>query len=59
MAATEVNPVDYHFDEDKIKAQVKDALAVFSDDELMEELDRRGWEGELSRRQIVTIGAKA
>lgn len=38
---------------------VKDALAVFSDDELMEELDRRGWEGELSRRQIVTIGAKA
>ena len=35
-----------------------DALAVFSDDELLEELDRRGWEGELSRRQVVTIGAK-
>ena len=34
------------------------ALAVFTDDELLEELDRRGWEGELSRRQVVTIGAK-
>lgn len=35
-----------------------DALAVFTDDELLKELDRRGWEGELSRRQVVTIGAK-
>jgi len=35
-----------------------DALAVFTDDELLEELDRRGWEGELSRRQVVTIGVK-
>lgn len=34
------------------------ALAVFTDDELLEELDRRGWEGELSRRQVVTIGAR-
>ena len=33
-------------------------LAEYTDDELLEELDRRGWEGELSRRQVVTIGAK-
>ena len=33
-----------------------DALAVFSDDELLAELDRRGWQGELSRTQIVSIG---
>ena len=34
------------------------ALAVFSDDELLEELDRRGWQGNLRRTQVVTIGAK-
>lgn len=31
-------------------------LADFTDDELMEELDRRGFEGELSRRVVFTIG---
>ena len=35
-----------------------DALEVFTDDELMEELDRRGWIGELKRVQIVTLGGK-
>lgn len=33
-------------------------LSTFSDDELMEELDRRGFEGELSRRVVFTIGTK-
>lgn len=32
------------------------ALAVFTDDELLEELDRRGWQGELRRTQVVSIG---
>ena len=27
-------------------------------DELLEELDRRGWQGELRKVQIVTIGTK-
>lgn len=35
-----------------------EGLADYTDDELLEELDRRGWEGELSRRQVVTIGVK-
>lgn len=35
-----------------------DALEVFTDDALMEELDRRGWIGELKRVQIVTLGGK-
>jgi len=33
-------------------------LSTYSDEELMEELDRRGFEGELSRRVVFTIGAK-
>ena len=33
-----------------------DALKVFTDDELLAELDRRGWVGELRRVQIITIG---
>jgi len=32
------------------------ALAVFTDDELLEELDRRGWQGELRRTQVISIG---
>lgn len=35
-----------------------EALEVFTDDELLEELDRRGWQGELRKIQIVTIGTK-
>ena len=35
---------------------VSKALEVFSDDELLDELDRRGWQGELRRVQIVSIG---
>lgn len=33
-----------------------DALESFTDDELLEELDRRGWTGELRRTLVVTIG---
>lgn len=33
-----------------------DALESFTDDELLEELDRRGWEGELRLTLVVTIG---
>ena len=33
-----------------------DALESFTDDELLEELDRRGWEGELRCTLVVTIG---
>ena len=33
-----------------------DALEVFTDEELINELTRRGWEGELSRRQVVVLG---
>jgi len=40
------------------RSAAEKSLAVFTDDELLEELDRRGWEGELSRRQVVTIGVK-
>lgn len=35
----------------------RDALEVFTDEELMAELDRRGWKGELQRVQKVTIGS--
>ncbi len=38
--------------------RITEGLADYTDDELLEELDRRGWEGELSRRQVVTIGSK-
>ena len=33
-----------------------DAFESFTDDELLEELDRRGWTGELRRTLVVTIG---
>lgn len=36
----------------------RDALEVFTDDELIEELDRRGWQGEIRKIQIVSIGVK-
>ena len=41
-----------------ITKRITEGLAGYTDDELLEELDRRGWEGELSRRQVVTIGSK-
>lgn len=41
-----------------ITKRITEGLADYTDDELLEELDRRGWEGELSRRQVVTIGSK-
>jgi len=33
------------------------ALEVFSDDELQDELGRRGWFGELTRQQVAVIGS--
>lgn len=33
-----------------------DALKIFTDEELLAELDRRGWQGDLSRLQHITIG---
>ena len=35
---------------------VTELLTELTDEELWKELERRGWEGELSRRQVVTIG---
>lgn len=32
-------------------------LSRYSDDDLLAELDRRGWQGELRRTQVVTIGS--
>jgi len=34
------------------------ALEAFTDDELMTELDRRGWHGKLHRTQVVAIGTE-
>ena len=45
-------------DRSQCASAAQQALAVFSDDELLEELDRRGWQGNLRRTQVVTIGAK-
>lgn len=42
----------------KKPSAVQQALAVFTDDELFAELDRRGWFGYFSRTEIVTIGNK-
>ncbi len=33
------------------------SIADCTDDELLDELDRRGWVGELRRMQVVSIGA--
>lgn len=33
-------------------------LSEFTDEELWKELERRGWHGELSRRQVIKIGEK-
>lgn len=43
-------------EEEQIHTAARDALEVFTDDELLEELDRRGWQGELRRMQVVSIG---
>lgn len=45
-------------DRPQCASAAQQALVVFSDDELLEELDRRGWQGDLRRTQVVTIGAK-
>lgn len=41
-----------------IRNDARKALETFTDDELLNELDRRGFIGELRRTQIFTIGAK-
>ena len=43
-------------DDNAIRNAARKALEVFSDNELLDELDRRGWQGELRRVQIVSIG---
>lgn len=43
-------------DENAVRNAARKALEVFSDDELLDELDRRGWQGELRHVQIVSIG---
>jgi len=43
-------------DDNAIRNAARKALEVFSDDELLDELDHRGWQGELHRVQIVSIG---
>lgn len=45
-------------DDNHVSTAAKDALAVFTDEELMAELDRRGWHGDLSRTQRITIGRR-
>jgi len=40
---------------DKGQSKVSDALAVFSDDELIEELDRRGWYGVMRKVMVVEL----
>ena len=50
--------VTQHSETEQPHIAASDALEVFSDDELMEELDRRGWVGELKRVQIITLGNK-
>jgi hypothetical protein len=45
-------------EEQQINTAARDALEVFTDDELLAELDRRGWQGEIRKIQIVSIGVK-
>ena len=45
-------------DDDYASTAANDALTVFTDDEILAELDRRGWQGDLSRTQRITIGRK-
>ena len=40
---------------DKGQSKVSEALAVFSDDELIEELDRRGWYGVMRKVMVVEL----
>lgn len=47
-----------NINEQGIRNAARDALEVFTDDELLAELDRRGWQGEIRKIQIVSIGAK-
>ena len=44
--------------EEPRRSAASKALDVFTDDELFEEIDRRGWHGYFSRTEIVTIGGK-
>lgn len=45
-------------EEKKESTAAADALKVFTDDELLDELDRRGWYGEIRKIQVVTLGKK-
>lgn len=41
--------------DDSRQSKVSDALAVFTDDELIEELDRRGWYGVMRKVMVVEL----
>ena len=41
-----------------IRNVAHEVLEAFTDDELLEELDRRGWQGEIRKVLVVTIGEK-
>lgn len=43
-------------EEEQKRSVAADALAVFTDEELMKKLESRGWYGELRRTQVITIG---
>ena len=43
-------------DDNAVRNAASKALEVFTDNELLDELDRRGWQGELRHVQIVSIG---
>lgn len=41
--------------DDSRQSKVSEALAVFTDDELIEELDRRGWYGVMRKVMVVEL----
>lgn len=57
-ATTHTGDSPHDSPDDQRGTAAHEALEVFTDDELLEELDRRGWQGELRKVQIVTIGTK-
>lgn len=57
-ATTHTGDSPHDSPDDQRGTAAHEALEVFTDDELLEELDRRGWQGELRKVQIVIIGTK-
>ncbi|MCR5578639.1 MAG: hypothetical protein K6F74_05435 [Prevotella sp.] len=44
--------------DEPVRNSAQDALEVFTDEELWQELERRGWQGEISCVKRITIGKK-